>query len=280
MLGRTVQQRGHSGISAHSVVVTVCADESAVEPDVARGIGRNGGKFRREEILFAHTVLFAEIIQNGEFDFIAHFAVRIRKPAYDDVELLALDDFARLRRHLIGAEVRQQIVDIEYGIAQLFPDRKFDLAAVLANDCAVQGKRDRRPLIFLDAAVIMRFQETHTRIFIQGILLDVDPRRVDMRRNHAETVLFGIFTADAEDHDRFAAVDEIFFIARFEHIAEPIFGEALGFRRLDGHGAGLAFGLCRVEKGFVPFRIRKNFLAFLFACHFEIIGFLIGQFFL
>ncbi len=102
--------------------MTVRADESAVEPDIARGIGRHGGKLGGKEILLAHAVLFAKILQYGKLDFIAHLAVRVRQTAHYDVELFALDDLARLRRHLIGAEMREQIVNIEHGIVGFFAD--------------------------------------------------------------------------------------------------------------------------------------------------------------
>ncbi len=126
----------------------------------------------------------------------------------------------------------------------------------------------------------MRFEETHARVLVKRILLNVDTGRVDMRCDHAEAVRFGIFTSHAEDHDRFAAVDEIFFVTRFERVAEGIFGETLRLCRLDGDGASLALGFRRIEIGFIAFRISENFFPLLFARHFKIVGFLVRQFFL
>ena len=107
----------------------------------------------------------------------------------------------------------------------------------------MQCERDRRPLVLLDAAVVVRLEEAQPAVLIQGDLLDIDAGGIDMRRKDAEAVRLQIARADAEHDNALVAVDEILLVARRERIAEVILGEPLLLRQFDGGSACLALGL-------------------------------------
>ena len=62
--------------------------------------------------------------------------------------------------------MNQQVCDDKYRLIVLFTDADFDDGAVLFGDNAMKRKRNRCPLIFLDAAVIVRVQICKSLRFI------------------------------------------------------------------------------------------------------------------
>ena len=49
------------------------------------------------------------------------------------------------------------------------------------RDNAVNGERQRDPLVLLDAAVVMRVEQRQIARFVERVLLDVQTRAVDVR---------------------------------------------------------------------------------------------------
>ena len=69
----------------------------------------------------------------------------------------------------------------------------------------MQLKRDRDPLVLLDAAVIVRFEKAHLVGLIHGDLLEVEARGIDMRAGDHSALAQGLF-ADNGQHESLAAV--------------------------------------------------------------------------
>ena len=67
--------------------------------------------------------------------------------------------------------MNQQVADTKYRIARLIANAYRDYGSVLFHKYAVQSERDCHPLVFLDAAIVMRIKHSHLCIFIQGHLL-------------------------------------------------------------------------------------------------------------
>ena len=83
--------------------------------------------------------------------------------------------------HLIVGEVNEQVSDAKHGVARVFAHVHALNAAVFFRDNAVNGERQRDPLVLLDAAVVMRVEQRQITRFIERVLLDVQTRAVDVR---------------------------------------------------------------------------------------------------
>jgi hypothetical protein len=73
----------------------------------------------------------------------------------------------------------------------IFPDGKLHVRTIGLKDHPVDGQGPGQPLIFLDAAVIMGLQEGQVRVFVKGILFQVQARRVDVGRDDAQPLRQG-----------------------------------------------------------------------------------------
>ena len=73
------------------------------------------------------------------------------------------------------------------------------LAVAHHADHAPQFERDRRPLVFLDAAVIVGLKERHAFLFIERHGADVDARRIQMRGRQRNAVLQALLADDRQD---------------------------------------------------------------------------------
>ena len=104
-----------------------------------------------------------------------------RLGADQNVQRVAVDELLGALAHLIRRQVRQQIGDAEDGIALVLAERHRDGFSALFDDHAVQRQRHGQPLILLDAAVVVRVQIGEAVLLIEGILLDVDARGIDVR---------------------------------------------------------------------------------------------------
>ena len=62
----------------------------------------------------------------------------------------------------------EKVGDEEYGIIFIFADGYRKLFAVFCVNYAMNGKGDRRPLIFLYAAVVMRLEKGEISVFVKG----------------------------------------------------------------------------------------------------------------
>ena len=146
--------------------------------------------------------------------------------------------------------MNEQIGDCEDRLVLVFSQDDIDLCSVLLDDDAVDGQRDRDPLVLLDAAVIVRIEVAEPVALIERILLDVDARRIDVGAQNVHA-LFDRLLPDVVEHQRLAVVLGVDLIACFQLRA---FRDAVGqipvarlLRHLDGNAHAFAFGLAPVQ---------------------------------
>ena len=117
-------------------------------------------------------------------------------------------------------------------------------------DHAAQFERNRRPLVFLDATVVVRFEERHAAFLVERHGADIHARRVEVGGGQAHA-LGNVLFADDGQHNALAAVDLIDFVARLEDIVAFPRAEALFFGHADNLLYRIALGLGFVQKGLV-----------------------------
>ena len=168
------------------------------------------------KILFRKAVFVLDELQYTGLDgFLIVLFERVIADEY--VEFFALDDLSGILFELFLREMDEQIRHAEYRIRGILTDADVLNRIVRFNDNAVQGKRQRHPLILLDAAVIMRVHVREAAVFVQRILFDVKATRVNMRTENIHTVFERLVT-DIKEHDGFFHVDGINFIARLQRL--------------------------------------------------------------
>ena len=233
------------GIGAHAVVLTVAADERAVHADVARLKTRHDLQLGGEEVLLRDAVAVVQKRHDREHHALAALP-GVGNAAGENVQILARNDVRAVLGHLILRKMRQQVGDREFGIVRILADDDLDGFAVLLRHNAVNFERDGDPLVFLDAAVIMRFEKADLVLFVEGNGLEIKTRGIDVRRGDVCAVLKR-FAAHNGEHERLAAHALIYLRARLEHHTALIRykAERLGLR--NGLGHGLALGARGVQ---------------------------------
>ena len=233
------------GIGAHTVVLTVAADERAVHADVARFKARHDLQLGREEVLFRDVVAVVQKRHDRE-----HHALSalpgVGDAAGEKVQILARNDVRAVLGHLVLCEMRQQVGDRELRILWILTDDDLNGLAVLLRHDAVDFQRDGDPLVFLDAAVVMRLEKADLVLFVERDGLEVKARGIDVRRGDVRAMVER-FTAHNGEHERLAAHALIDLCARLEHHAALIRHKAERFGLRDGLGHGLALGARGVQ---------------------------------
>ena len=139
--------------------MTVAADERAVEADVTGGICRHNGELCGCKVLFDDAVLLVEIGENGELGAVGAFLFLLRGDGADEyVQVFAGDAVTEGLGALILCQMGQKVGDGKDGICGLCTDFNINNGAVLQRHNALECQRNRRPLILLDAAVIVGLQ--------------------------------------------------------------------------------------------------------------------------
>ena len=163
----------------------------------------------------------------------------------EDVEIFAFNHFGRLFLKLVLCQVHQQVGDAEHGVTFVFAHVHLDDAAVFLGDYAMDGQGQRDPLVFLDAAVIVRVKQRESARFIQRVLLDVQAGAVNVSAKDVQAFFHGA-AADLRQDDRLAEAFGVHFIARFEYGAcrsRFVDGDiACRAGHGDGRGCAFAFG--------------------------------------
>ena len=147
-----------SGVGTNAVILTISADKSAVKADVTGFAGRNDLQLSRKQVTLRDAVLLVEKLQNSKFKALFDILIGMRISADEHVELLPFNHLRGLLRHLVLAQMRQQIRDDKNRILLIFANAEFQFFTILQHDDAMECQRNRYPLIFLDPAVVMRFE--------------------------------------------------------------------------------------------------------------------------
>ena len=114
--------------------------------------------------------------------------------------------------------MRQQVGDVENGVVGFVADGDIDPLAVALEDNAIDGQRKRVPLVFLDAAVVVRVDVGDGIILADGVRLGVKARRVDMGTDHDETFLQGLL-ANLRQEERLPMAGTIDLRSRLQKLA-------------------------------------------------------------
>ena len=148
----------------------------------------------------------------------------------------------------------QQVGDAEDGVALVLAHADVDDGAVLLGDDAVDGQRDGDPLVLLDAAVVVGVEREKVVLLLEGVLLEVDARRVDVGAQDVDAGL-QVVGAEVDEHEGLAAVDDVDLVAGLELLARcdglAELDVAALARHLDGGVAALALSLVVGDVGLV-----------------------------
>src|SRR5699024_4430284 len=119
------------------------------------------------------------------FFLIACFCTRTASD--QNIKVFSLDHDAGFLSHLISRQMDQQVGYKNNGIGFFLTDADIDYCAVFLCDNPMNRKRNGHPLVFLDAAVVMRIEIRKLCIFIKRILLYIETRGVNMRTQNTHT---------------------------------------------------------------------------------------------
>ena len=255
------EERGQLGEGADAVVMAVGADEAAIKADVA-GVGRGDGfQLGGDEVLLGDAVFLVQQTQDFNLDAVGAVVIAERTGANENVQCLGRNGLVEGLFALLTAKMREQIVDDELRILGVVADLDVDLAAVAADDKAVQLERDGDPLVFADAAVVVRLEVGQLGILVEGIGLEVEPRRVGVGRADVRA-LGERLLADDHEHDGLAAVVVVELVTGGDGHARRVGLEALRLGEADGGDDAFAFGLRDVEERLVLLAVVVHFRLF------------------
>ena len=192
---------------ADAVVLSVGCDHAAVKAQIPCFPGRNDLKLRREEVVLFHIVLLLQDCQDILLDRIL-LVLRVlfqlqRSGACEHIQVFACNGISQRLRHLILRKMNQKICHAENRILFVLTDPDIHSGAVLFGDHTVDGERDGRPLILLDATIIVCVQKCHLCILVQRDLLEVKTRGVDMRAQNPKALLNRLRTDCEQCHRLF-----------------------------------------------------------------------------
>ena len=150
----------------------------------------------------------------------------------------------------------QQVRDDQLGLARL-ADAHVYHAAVLLGHHAPQLQGDGHPLVLADTAVVVGLEIRHLAVLIQRRGLQIQPRRVDMRRRDLRALGQALLTDDRQ-HQPLAPVAGVHLIPGLQRHAALILHKALRLCRGDSRPGAEPFGLSLVQEGLVVRAVRLH----------------------
>ena len=147
--------------------------------------------------------------------------------------------------------MRKQVGHAENGVARVLANVDVHNRAVLLGNHAMQGQRRGNPLIRLDAAVVVRVQKGQLVGLVNGILLNVQARAIDVRAQDVKTGLQRL-GAQLQKDDRLAVnvgphlVAGLELGARSHQLGQGFVARFL--RQLDALGRGAALGFAFAQE--------------------------------
>ena len=249
-LARVLEHRAQGGVGADAVVLPVGERHAAVEAELARLARRHKAQLSGLEVLLRKAVFLLDEGEHARLDALLVLFLQ-RVVADEDVEVLALDDLGARLLHLLLREMDEQVGHAEHGIVLRLADADVDGRTVFLHDDAVHRERQRRPLVFLDTAVVVGVEVGEPAVLVERVLLDVEAAGVDVRAEDVHAVRERRL-ADLEEDDGLLHVDGIDLVARLEALAaldEPReVAIACGLRLAHGLLDALALRLAAAEE--------------------------------
>ena len=158
--------------------------------------------------------------------------------------------------------MRQQVGDNELGLVRIAADHHIDDLAVFQRNGAVKLKGNGDPLIFFNAAVVVRLEVAHLILLIQRDLLEVDAGGIDVCAGDNGAFSQALF-ADHSQQQRLAAVVAVDLHAGLELHAEMILDKAVLLRQGNGVDNRLALHARTVQVIHVALAVVLNCEALL-----------------
>ena len=143
--------------------------------------------------------------------------------------------------------MRKQICHTENRIAGILADVDLDRTAVCLDDHTMQRKRNCSPLVFLDTAVVMRFEQCHLAVLVKRILLQIQTGRVDMCCAEPHAICNRRSAYNGSDHC-LATVILVDLIASFQRHAGLKRNEAVFFQFRNCKMNGFPLGFRHIQK--------------------------------
>ena len=161
--------------------------------------------------------------------------------------------------------MRQQVGDNELRVGRLVAYAHLytlDLAVLAHADNAAQLERNGRPLVLLDAAVVVGLEERHAVVLIQRHGADVNTRRIEVRGGQAHALGEALFTNNSQ-HDALVAVDAVDLVARAKRVIARPGTEALALSHAGDFQHSVTLGFALVEEFFITLGVGLNALLVL-----------------
>ena len=256
-----IKQACHFCICTDSVIMSVSRDQTAVQSDVSCFACRNHFQLSRDQILFDQSVFLIQKFEDAQFHAVGIFLVTDRTGADQNIQDFRW--YCLIQDLLIGwlAQMRKQILDDELRIILVTADIDCHALAVLQDDYPMKLQRSCQPLVFPDAAIVMRLQICQLRIFIQRVWLQIQTRCIRVRCCQINALLQALGT-DHSQHDGFATVIEIHFISGFQLHSCFIFFKAFALCQFDAVVHAQALRLSMIQEILIRLAVRIHFLFF------------------
>ena len=234
------------GIGACPVVLAVGPDHAPVNAHVPRLERGHHLDLGADEVLFSDAVGIGEHLEDRLFDRLL-FLPEEGHAAEKKDQFLAL---YRVRKTLLvlmlPGEVGKQIVNDEDRVRLVLADHDIDHRAVGLYHDPMEGEGHGHPLVFLYAPVIVGPEEGQIHVLVKGVLLEVEPGRIDMGCDNIEAV-GEVFLPLNKGENLFVAMVEKSFLPG------EVVGEAVLRKIPADKGGRLALGFRRIEKMFIIF---------------------------
>ena len=201
--------------------MAVGTDHAAVQTDVAGLDRRDSLQLRRGEIILRDAVLIVQQLHHCQLHPAAVLLVSDGTAADEQVQRLAGHCLTQGLFALLHAQMGQQIRNHQQRITRVRTQIHRHLLAALERHHAPQLQGDRHPLILFDSPVIVGFQQGQLTVLIEGIGLEIQTGRINVRSRNLRAMLQRL-PADMGQHHRLTPVAHIHLVAAFELFSPDI----------------------------------------------------------
>ena len=223
------------------------------------------------EVRLGDAVHLVENREHLQLECLLHFRIGDRCRAEEHIQLLTLDPVCEGTLHLLLREVRQKVGYDEDRIPRLLAEIEVDGATVTQHHTSVQCERGHRPLILLDATIVVRLEERELLLLIERIRLQVEARAVNVGDIEMHTLIERTLTDRGQD-DALATVIEIYLVAGLILLRTLEWLVAILLCDPDRLTYGLTLDLRMIEKRLVALAERHGLLHILRTLHADVLN--------
>ena len=227
--------------------MAIAAHHGAVKANVAALVGRGDLDLSTHELLLGDAVLLVEQDHGVQLDSFLDVLIINSIRADEEVQLLSLDAVLQGTGVLLGTQMGQQVGDAEDGIVLVLAHTDGDGGAILTGEHAVDGQRDRAPLILADTTVVMGLEVAQVVRLIQRGGTQVQTRAVGVGNDQMEAILKALGT-DGGSHHSLVALDKVDFVTGLVGLFRVELLVACILEHLLALGGDLALGLACIQE--------------------------------